>query len=148
MTTTAIEILEQLTGRWKIERRIENEDASFEGEALFSKIEEKTCLYRETGILRLSNGSEIEAYRSYVYRATDTRLLVEFGDGPDKGKRFVALEFQTENDSLLSAKDTHRCGDDVYLVDYRLSLPASLATKISVSGPRKDYCAHSTYSRV
>lgn len=148
MTTNAIEILDQLIGRWTLERVIEMEDASFEGEAIFSRIEADACVYCETGILRLSDGSGIEAYRSYVYRARNTQLLVDFGDGPDKGKPFVALEFKKDNDCLLSAKDTHRCRDDVYLVDYRLSLPASFVTSVVVHGPRKDYCARTTYSRV
>jgi hypothetical protein len=148
MTVSVVEVLRQLEGVWVIRREIPSENASFDGRATFTLLTEGTYLYCEEGRLALENGSNIEAYRSYLYRAQNGLLLIDFNDGPNKGERFLNLKLEKTCDQILHAKGLHYCKDDIYEVQYLIDLPLGFTTTTSAIGPRKDYTAHSKYLRI
>lgn len=143
----AAEILELLSGHWRIDRKIIGEGATLSGDADFAKAADGALAYSEKGVLVLANGQELQAFRKYTYRADSAGLIVEFADGPDKGKTFVELSFVATTGNALEARDVHQCGADTYTAHYILDLPDRFQTDIVVSGPRKDYRTISTYSR-
>lgn len=140
-------LLDQFEGHWQLSRRIEQEQATMQGTATFSRVENDILLYHEEGVLTLHNGQAIRCTRRYKFLAQGESLVILFNDGPDDGKTFVELAFSGGPTGVLTAVDKHYCDKDIYSVVYRLSLPDSYETDIRVSGPNKDYRAVTRYTR-
>lgn len=141
------QLLDQFEGRWQLSRSIEQEHATMRGSATFSRAENDVLLYHEEGLLTLHNGQTVRCTRRYKFLAQGESLVIRFNDGPDDGKIFVELAFSGGTAGVLTAADKHYCGKDIYSVVYRLNLPDSYETDVSVSGPNKDYRAVTRYTR-
>jgi hypothetical protein len=134
------------TGHWTIERVIEVEGATLDGEAWLVPINAVSLSYREAGRLTLPNGHILEAHRRYLYRRVGHAIEIDFDDGPDQGRLFVSLSFR--GPALNEAQAVHRCGGDMYEVCYRLAPPFRFETDIKIAGPRKKYRIMSRYRRI
>jgi hypothetical protein len=141
-------VLEKLTGRWSLDRDIVGERATLRGEATFEFLSDGRLAYSETGMLSLSDGRALNVYRNYIYRSEGNDVVVEFADGPGKGKVFVHLNFANGQGDFLEAHDVHYCGRDTYRVAYILKWPDEFGTDIEVTGPQKAYLAASRYRRM
>ena len=142
------QLLDHLEGHWQLSRSIEEEGAAMQGSARFVRVADDELLYDEEGMLTLSNGQVIRCTRRYRFIASGERLRVLFNDGLDVGKLFVELTFGDETPGMLAAEDKHYCGQDIYSVVYRLSLPASYETDVFVTGPKKHYRALTRYTKI
>ena len=134
-------------GTWHLSRRIEGEDASMEGRAVFTCESDGSLLYREDGVLTLHNGQCIKSTRRYRFVFGHESLQILFNDGPDHGTLFVELSFAAGQDGIMTATDDHYCGKDIYAVQYRLNFPTAYETDVRVSGPKKHYRALTRYAR-
>jgi len=142
------QLLDQFEGQWQLSRSIAEEGATMRGSARFVRVTDGGLLYDEEGVLTLGNGQSIRCTRRYKFLADGERLTILFNDGQDAGKPFVELKFGDEASGLLTAADKHYCGQDVYSVVYRLSLPVSYETDVSVAGPKKHYRALTRYTKM
>jgi hypothetical protein len=141
-------LFDGLAGRWTIDRVFEGQDATLRGTASLRPDGLDALVYEESGRLTLSDGRVLQAARSYRYRFAAGAIAIDFGDGPDKGRLFVKLDFGSLIGERAEGSDIHYCGADVYRVRYRLNLPAAFETDIAVSGPNKAYRAVSRYRRL
>ena len=142
------QLLDLLEGSWTINRHIEQERATMQGSARFTRHAEDALLYDEEGLLTLRSGQRFRCTRRYRFLAQGDLLQIRFDDGPDSGKVFVQLRFGGEASGVLSAVDQHYCGPDIYSVHYRLHLPESYETDVFVSGPKKHYRALTRYTKI
>lgn len=138
--------MQHLCGPWILRRDIQPGGGHLHGDAVFAAVGEGALAYRESGLLSLRDGSELSAYRQYLYRLNEDRIVVEFADGPDIGKRFLILSF-SRTVRGLEAIDVHICGYDTYHATYRILGPAAFEVIIVVHGPAKAYELVSRYSR-
>lgn len=146
--TDALRLLDALLGQWQLSRVIEQEGATMQGTAQFTRAAPHVLDYTETGVLALRGGQTLRCVRRYRYTADEQSLVIAFRDGPDEGKTFVTLRFHDDAVQSVVADDTHHCGNDIYSVRFRLQLPTSYATEIDVTGPRKNYRAVTRYTRL
>jgi hypothetical protein len=131
--------LQDFSGRWRIERRIEDRlggmSGLFTGEAEFRPVAEGLA-YREEGRLRIGTGPEVLAVRDYLWREEGAWIVVEHGDG---------RPFHTFDPDLPEAR--HWCDPDDYRVCYDFAGWPEWHAEWTVRGPRKDYTMVSVYSR-
>lgn len=142
------QLLDHFEGQWQLSRSIAEEGATMRGSARFVRAADGGLLYDEEGMLMLGNGQSIRCTRRYKFLADGEKLTILFNDGQDAGKPFVELKFGDEASGILTAVDKHYCGQDVYSVAYRLNLPVSYETDVSVAGPKKHYRALTRYTKV
>jgi hypothetical protein len=140
--------LASFAGQWMFTRYIEKQAASVQGIAEFSWLDTDRLAYVERGELTLADGRSLRCERRYQFVASAADVRVEFDDGLNRGGHFVTLHFQADGDHDWLASDTHYCGQDIYVVEYRLNMPTSYDTKIIVIGPNKDYCATTRYTKI
>lgn len=131
--------LEDFTGRWRIERRIDDRlggvTGRFEGVAEFTPAATGLA-YREEGRLRLGAGPEVVAVRDYLWRQEGGRIVVLHGDG---------RPFHDFDPAEPGAR--HWCDPDDYRVRYDFARWPEWRAEWTVLGPRKDYTMRSTYYR-
>ncbi|MEM6811941.1 MAG: DUF6314 family protein [Pseudomonadota bacterium] len=137
-------IFQSLEGRWNLDRQI-TPHGHFSGEAVFSKIDDTSLAYSETGQLSLDSGDTLnDVSKRYIFSLKDEGISVYFDDGPDKGKLFHTLNF----DQSGTAEADHFCKPDTYHSRYQFHSDVSFVITHDVSGPYKDYKIKSCYSRV
>lgn len=131
--------LADFTGRWRIERRIDDRlagaEGRFVGKARFTP-EGAGLRYRETGELRLGSGPSFHAERTYLWRAEGGRIVVDFADG---------RPFHSFDPADPVAQ--HLCIADDYAVRYDFSGWPEWQAEWTVRGPRKDHTVVSVYRR-
>ncbi|MEM8775113.1 MAG: DUF6314 family protein [Pseudomonadota bacterium] len=134
------ECLEDFVGAWGLSRRIRHHnapEASFEGEALFSRHSDG-LLYHETGELLVEGQAAFRAERRYYWRNGSNGMIdVFFGDG---------REFHSIDRHAPDA--THFCDPDTYNVRYRFESWPIWQAEWRVTGPKKDYLMVSTYNKM
>ncbi|MCA0272725.1 MAG: DUF6314 family protein [Proteobacteria bacterium] len=135
-----VPVLADFAGRWSIGRRIEDRlaraEGRFDGEAVFAPDGHGGLTYRETGELRLGGGPAFTAERSYLWRETDGRIIVDFADG---------RPFHGFDPAAPAAH--HLCIADDYTVRYVFAGWPEWQAEWTVCGPRKDYTMLSLYRR-
>ena len=145
-----------LAGRWRLSRQITGGSVGrMTGIASFEACGPDCLAYAEAGQLILPGGQVLDVFRRYAYRLlADGRIAIDFADGPTPGARFVTFDFVTldfatgDPPGAVLATDIHHCGDDVYHATIALDLPERFSTDIRVTGPRKDYRAHTQCRRL
>lgn len=134
--------LRAFTGRWRIERDIEDVLAArtgrFEGEASFDPVPDGLA-YRETGTLTFAGAAPMAASRSYLWRDGGAGTIdVLFADG----RFFHRIDAQEPRPAAL-----HDCAPDTYRVSYDFRPWPRWQAEWRVTGPRKDYAMLSRYVR-
>ena len=114
------------------------------GRATVSPVDQDTELYEEWAEVTLTDGSTMHGEQRYLYRKSEAGLTVLFADTLGL---FHDLVFHVQLDGCLRAVARHRCGDDMYLSEYRVGPDASFAVQHIVRGPRKDYVIDTVYRR-
>lgn len=135
-----------LNHRWHFKRRIihhhSNQVANIEGTAAWQAMPgadaERTLLYHEAGVIQLANytGKASQTYRFDF--PCDAIAEVYFNDG----RFFYTLDLTSSHCDIH-----HLCGADTY--DGRVdAISETEHHQIwRVTGPRKDYTSHTTFSR-
>ena len=127
--------LADFEGRWSLQRHITHDAAAparFVGQAVWSP-HDGGMTYRETGVLTIEGAPPMPSERRYWW-APD--LSVYFDDG-----RFF------HRVPALGGDTAHWCDPDQYEVRYTFDLWPEFQVEWQVSGPRKSYRMHSSYSR-
>ncbi len=131
--------LADFVGRWRLVRQIDDRRAGaigrMEGETLFTPVGEGLRC-DETGRLTYG-GTEMEARRTYLWRAVPGGVAVAFEDG----REFHDFRFAPAPEA------SHICEPDHYRVRYDFSHWPDWSATWQVTGPRKDYLSSSRYSR-
>jgi len=117
-----------------IDDRLAGAEGVFEGEAVFSPVA-SGLLYREEGLLRLGSGPALTAARSYLWRESGGRIIVEHADG---------RPFHDFDATDPSAR--HFCDPDDYRVRYDFGRWPHWRADWVVKGPRKDYTMRTDYA--
>ncbi|MEM8833121.1 MAG: DUF6314 family protein [Pseudomonadota bacterium] len=138
-----LQIFKSFEGQWRLERQIDPH-GHFNGTASFSKIDDVTLLYEETGTLSLEAGEVLDdVSKRYLYKLEGDAIAVYFDDGPNKGNIFHRLNFN--DDGIAQAE--HVCYPDQYNSTYTIASEQAFTIEHIVNGPRKDYKILSHYQR-
>ena len=133
--------LADFTGRWRIDRRIEdrhlNRTGQLHGAAVFTA-DGDGLHYDETGTLSFPGQPPLEARQTYLWRAGRQGVAVCFADG----RAFHSFDLSAPQTSA-----SHDCAPDLYLVRYDFSAWPHWSSDWSVTGPRKDYVMATQYQR-
>ena len=144
MTATSSQtsaIFEQLPGSWT-QTRTMTPGGRYEGTAVFTRIDDETLHYCETGKLILDSGHVSEdASRRYIFKRVGDRIEVHFDEAPPR--LFHELIF----DQNGRAEATHDCRDDFYRSTYHFTSDTSFTITHDVRGPRKGYVMETKYVR-
>ncbi|WP_246801156.1 DUF6314 family protein [Bradyrhizobium genosp. L] len=132
----------RLAGAWSFDRVIEGQ-GTMQGRASFTPLAGGSLAYREQGTLRLSNGTELEAAREYVFRESEGGFDVLFKEDPPRLFHAISLHGAGE----LAGEASHLCNLDTYRSSYRFLPDGTFIIRHVVSGPRKDYTMTTAYSR-
>jgi len=141
----ASEVMARLAGSWSFARGIEGQGC-MQGLATFTPLDAKSLAYREQGLLRLQNGTELEASREYVFRRTDRGFEVLFKETPLR--QFHAISLSASEAGALSGSASHLRNLDHYRSTYTFRSNGSFVIRHVVSGPRKDYTMVTAYTRI
>jgi hypothetical protein len=141
----ASEVTEKLIGSWSFNRVIEGQ-ATMQGIATFAPLDEGSLAYREQGHLKLSNGTELEAGREYIFSNGNGGFAVFFKENPPR--LFHAISLSASLGGELSGSAGHLCNLDDYQSSYTFLADGRFVIRHVVSGPRKDYTMTTTYTRV
>ena len=141
----ASEVTEKLIGSWSFNRVIEGQ-ATMQGIATFTPLDERRLAYREQGHLKLLNGTELEAEREYIFSNSDGGFEVFFKENPPR--LFHDISLSASFGGELSGSAGHRCNLDDYQSSYTFLADGRFVVRHVVSGPRKDYTMTTTYTRV
>jgi len=129
-------MLPDLSGTWKVARRIIGENARFTGTLTFTP-KGDDLIYKEQGTMRLP-AAQLDAYRSYIYRPKGDALEILYDDG----RPFLNLVFK---DGV--ATDIHQRDPDVYRATFKIKHANELICAYAVTGPRKNYFSVSRLTR-
>ena len=141
----ASEVTEKLIGSWSFNRLIEGQ-ATMQGIATFTPLDERRLAYREQGHLKLLNGAELEAEREYIFSNSDGGFEVFFKENPRR--LFHEISLSASVGGALSGSAGHLCNLDNYQSSYTFLADGRFVVRHVVSGPRKDYTMTTTYTRV
>jgi hypothetical protein len=131
-------VIERLTGRWTVERRLRDRRSGQSGEFIGSAAFEPAgdgLRWTEQGRVRFA-GHEGPAGRRLAIVPAGGGWLVQFEDG----RPFHRLD-------LEGGPVEHLCGADRYVGAYRLRDADTLDVRWRVTGPRKDLEIETTYRR-
>lgn len=149
-------------GAWAITRRIPEEGASLEGQAVFTpsvtvgEASPHHLHYYEAGKLVLQNGQGFDAERRYDFTCQKDSVLIYFADGADKGKFFQDLRQQGDHPgatlspspSDLVLTGHHLCVRDHYRTWYIIRGLNDFEVTHEVKGPAKNYTSTTCYRRL
>lgn len=139
-----------LTGTWTVSREVTGY-GEFEGRASFSPDGARQLAYREAGRFRLVTGTELQAYREYVYLLSGhpaPTIVVLRTEGPSGPASVLhELDFVEDAAGVLTAAHCHRCGRDTYAATFAVTAPDRFELRYRVRGPNKSYDIHSVYVR-
>jgi hypothetical protein len=141
----ASEVTKKLIGSWSFNRLIEGQ-ATMQGIATFTPLNEGSLAYREQGHLKLLNGTELQAERDYIFSKDDQGFRVFFKEDPPR--LFHAISLSAFSGGELSGSAGHLCNLDDYQSTYTFLADGRFVVRHVVSGPRKDYTMMTTYTRV
>lgn len=141
-------ILDNLKGRWELERRL-GEYGTMRGEVVFTKIDDLSCYYHETGLVYLHHtGKRYKASKSLLYTYDQQKLLIHTYDRESytKGELLHTLDLPTYqiNQQPTCLKSEYLCKADVYQLDWIFVNPHKLAINYVVKGPSKSYTIQTT----
>lgn len=154
MKTPAAHVFSALQGSWNIMRQVvhtHGETYAFTGQGTFFATGCNKRSYIEAGTLQTLQGP-IQASRRYAYEYDPAQDVIRVVHGHPAAQNAVlhALQF-TAHGAMARAQHRHRCGDDLYDVDYALPLrPGSIpwfTTTYAVRGPHKAYTMQSLFTR-
>ncbi|MCA6123545.1 hypothetical protein J6500_16820 [Bradyrhizobium sp. WSM 1704] len=132
----------RLAGSWSFDRVIEGQ-ATMQGRATFTPLDDASLAYCEQGTLRLPNGTELQAQREYIFRTCAGGFDVFFKEAPPRLFHRIALHGAVE----LTGDASHLCNLDTYRSTYSFRPDGQFTIRHVVSGPRKDYTMTTVYSR-
>ena len=138
-------VTEKLIGSWSFNRVIEGQ-ATMQGIATFTPLDQRRLAYRERGHLKLSNGTELEAEREYIFNNSNGGFEVFFKENPPR--LFHEISLSASVGGALSGSAGHLCNLDNYQSSYTFLADGRFVVRHVVSGPRKDYTMTTTYTRV
>ena len=141
----ASEVTEKLIGSWSFDRLIEGQ-ATMQGIATFTPLNEGSLAYREQGHLKLLDGTELEAEREYIFSNSNGGFEVLFKENPPR--LFHEISLSASIGGELSGSAGHLCNLDNYQSTYTFLADGRFVVRHVVSGPRKDYTMTTTYTRV
>ncbi len=141
----ASEVTEKLIGFWSFNRVVEGQ-ATMQGIATFTSLDEGRLAYREQGHLKLLNGTELQAEREYIFGNSDQGFQVFFKENPPR--LFHEISLSASVGGALSGSAGHLCNLDDYQSTYTFLADGRFVVRHVVSGPRKDYTMTTTYTRV
>lgn len=141
----ASQVMTRLTGAWSFNRVIESQ-ATMQGAATFTPLKDGSLAYREQGHLRLSNGTELQAERSYIFGKGEQGFRVFFEENPPR--LFHAISLSASVGGALSGSARHLCNLDDYRSSYTFLADGRFVVRHVVSGPRKDYTMTTAYTRI
>ncbi len=131
--------LDDFLGQWRLERIIDDRRAGergrFDGTARITG-DGVRAAYDETGLLRLPGRPPLTATRRYLWSAGAAGLEIAFADG----RPFHHVP-------AAGGAAAHDCPPDRYAVVYDFSAWPDWTAVWTVTGPAKDYVAHSRYRR-
>ncbi len=135
--------IEDLTGRWRVRRRIEDRlagaEARLDGVANFAR-DGSGLTYREGGRLTLPGGQVLETHRCYRWRfGPGDQITVHFEDG----RPFHHIDATAPERQVV-----HPCGEDLYRGHYGVEAGWAWSSVWEVKGPRKDQRLVTTYRRL
>ncbi|HUN49137.1 MAG TPA: DUF6314 family protein [Stellaceae bacterium] len=139
------EVVDRFAGLWTLERRIAGH-AAMRGTARFAPLPGGGIEYREEGELRLATGEQLDATRSYRFRALSNGFAVFFAEAPPR--LFHEISLVLRSDGSLAGEARHLCAPDLYLSEYRFAPDGQFSVRHAVRGPRKDYMISTRYRRV
>jgi hypothetical protein len=114
------------------------------GTATFSP-EGEHLVYREEGVLRLVDGTEVRGEREYIYGSRQDGFAVYFRERPPR--LFHEVRLVETDRGQLNGHAEHECGKDHYFSTYQLRTDGGLIIRHAVCGSRKDYVINTTYRR-
>lgn len=138
----ALPPLLDLAGRWTIRRTIPGH-GRFDGEAVATRRSDDRFGWRETGVMRLVNGTRSEAHRGLVFAQGPGWLEIWYADGPNAGTRMHRFDLAVGP----RAWHVHSCAPDTYAASLRISGPGIFQLGYTVTGPRKAYRMSTLYRR-
>ncbi|WP_247986566.1 DUF6314 family protein [Bradyrhizobium sp. 186] len=141
----ASEVTKKLIGSWSFNRVIEGQ-ATMQGIAILTPLEEGRLAYREQGNLKLLNGTELQAERDYIFTNSDSGFEVFFKEDPPR--LFHEISLSAPSGGELSGSARHLCNLDNYQSTYIFLPNGRFVVRHVVSGPRKNYTMITTYTRV
>jgi Family of unknown function (DUF6314) len=139
------EVMNKLAGTWSLDRVIEGQ-GTMRGIATFTRLDRDRLAYREQGNLKLSNGTELQAEREYVFGKRDGGFEVFFKEDPPR--LFHAIALTTRVGGGLCGDAGHLCSLDDYRSTYTFLPDGRFVIRHVVSGPRKAYTMTTTYARI
>lgn len=142
------DFFDMLDGEWHFIREVSGRtaSASAQGTARFTRQNPHEYDFRENGTLSLTSGEKMQFFRSYIYRLTQNRLDVLYGDGPQQGEHYQSYRYDPEFNRLLAVEE-HHCSADCYRGTYRLIDRNTFILRTEVDGPKKDYVIGTTFIR-
>lgn len=147
MHDTLEKFFASLNGTWNFTRSITgNNPATANGIATFTAQNAQEYNFHEEGELHLSNGQNLDFFRSYVYRLTENYLDVLYRDGPQAGDHYQSYTFDEQQQKLLPLS-THICSADCYRGMYDVIDDDHFTLETTVKGPHKDYTIHTAFTR-
>jgi hypothetical protein len=141
----ASQVMPRLIGSWSFNRVIEGQ-ATMQGAATFTPLNDGSLAYREQGHLKLSNGTELQAERSYIFSKGEQGFRVFFDENPPR--LFHEVSLTASGGGGLSGSARHLCNLDDYQSSYTFLADGGFAVRHVVSGPRKDYTMTTAYTRI
>ena len=141
----ASEVTKKLIGSWSFDRLIEGQ-ATMQGIATFTPLDEGSLAYREQGRLKLLDGTELAAEREYIFSNSNGGFEVFFKENPPR--LFHEISLSASPGGELSGSAGHLCNLDNYQSTYTFLADGRFVVRHVVSGPRKDYTMTTTYARV
>jgi uncharacterized protein DUF6314 len=141
----ASQVMAQLIGSWSFKRVIEGQ-VTMQGAATFMPLSDGSLAYREQGHLKLSNGTELQAERSYIFSKGEQGFRVFFEEKPPR--LFHEISLSASDGGALSGSARHLCNLDDYQSSYTFLADGRFVVRHVVSGPRKDYTMTTAYTRI
>ena len=140
---SAADIFNALQGDWQLTRLIAG-FGRMTGTARFHAASVNSLRYREDVSVVSNDGNVHHAYRDYIYQLNDNEIDVRFADG----QPFHRLAFADGQAWPQQATGHHDCAADIYDASYRFDGPDAFSVRWTVKGPRKDYVAQTSYTRL
>ena len=114
------------------------------GIASFVVAGEGGLLYRESGEVRLHDGTRLRGEQCYFYKAIANGFAVYFRDSAEL---FQRVTFSTAENGVWAGQAKHLCKADVYASRYVFYGNGTFEVRHAVRGPRKDYSIQTRYQR-
>ena len=133
-----------LLGEWSFKRVFDNGNIGY-GKVLFKFNDENEFIYSETGNLKIKNGNVLRSNRKYIYNILKNELEIYFYELPKLLFQSIKLK---NNNGILYGKASHQCIEDCYMSNYIFKTNLEFEITHNVTGPRKNYSSHTTYSKL